>query len=249
MSIYRFLDRAAAAMAGSALILSGFAVPASAQQTGTRLGRVVPRTKPDVVFNLMAECFTARHPAMAASYLRQLPGSAEQELAFNAVTGAMEICLNSRDFDFEGGELVTDRDRVHRGLAYFIVRAQAKSLPVTLPGEGMRPWFAAELPSIPESARFALGIEKFGHCVVARNWATARSLVMADPGSKDEKAAQKALLPDMQACVNLGDSLQVDKRLLGHVLGDAMYHVALESARQRIKTSVSGSPPQGEDAT
>jgi hypothetical protein len=202
---------------------------ASAQQTGTRLGRVIPRTKPELVFNLTAQCFVGRYPKQAAEFLELLPDTPEQERKFNQMSGALDVCLDRPDqFVFEGDELEFRMGRFHRGIGYFMVRKNQAQVPAALPVEsGSQPWFRAKLAAPSTTYAGALGSELFGHCVVTRNWPGSRALVLAKTGSSEEKNATKALRADMDACLPVGESLFIDKRVVQHVIGDAMYHIAV----------------------
>ena len=202
---------------------------AAAQQTGTRLGRVIPRTKPEVVFNLTAQCYVARYPKQAAEFLELLPDTPEQERKFNQMSGGFDVCLDRPDqFVFEGDELEFRMSRFHRGIGYFMVRKNQAKLPSTNPAPAdSQPWFRAKLATPSTTYSGALGSELFGHCVVTRNWAGSRALVLAKTGSSEEKNAVKALRADMDACLPVGESLFIDKRVVQHVIGDAMYHIAI----------------------
>ena len=215
----------AIALGAGILTLPGIA---DAQQTGTRLGTFIPKTKPELVFNRMAQCYAARHHGQAAEFLNFLPGTAEQDRKFNDMNGALDVCLDQPNFVFEGQELEFDINRFHRGIAYFMVIANQPRLPVTLPvASDSQPWFRARLSGVTSADAGALGLEQFGHCVVLRNWSGTRALVLAKTGSKAETNAYNALQADMNACLSVGQTLKIDKRLVQHVIGDAMYHIAI----------------------
>ena len=201
---------------------------ADAQQTGSRLGTVIPRTKPELVFNRMAQCYAARYQRQAAEFLDILPGTAEQDRKFNDMNDALDVCIDQPNFVFEGQELEFDINRFHRGIAYFVVMANQSRLPMALPvASDSQPWFRAKLSGVTSANAGVLGIEQFGHCVALRNWNGSRALVLAKTGSKDETNAHKALQVDMNACLSVGQTLKIDKRLVQHVIGDAMYHIAI----------------------
>ncbi len=204
------------------------AMPAAAQRTGSRLGTSIPRTKPELVFNRMAQCYAERYQRQAAEFLAIFPGTDEQNRKFNAMSAALDVCLDQQDFVFEGSELEFDITRFHRGTAYSMVMENQARLPMTLPvAPDSQPWFHANPSGVTSANAGDLGVEQFGHCVALRNWSGSRTLVLATTGSKEEKAAQKALQPDMNACLTVGETLKVDRRLIQHVIGDAMYHVAI----------------------
>lgn len=214
----------ALALAAGLLMLP---VTAAAQQTGSRLGNVIPRTKPELVFNRMAECYAERYARQANEFLDLLPGSAEQERKFKDMNDALDVCIDQPNFVFEGQELAFDISRFHRGIAYFMVMENQARLPLALPvASASAPWFRIKARSVTADAG-ELGIEEFGHCVALRNWSGSRALVLAKTGSKDETNARKALQLDMNACLSLGETLKIDKRLVQHVVGDAMYHIAI----------------------
>jgi hypothetical protein len=200
----------------------------SAQQTGSRLGTFIPKTKPELVFNRMAQCYAEKHQRQATEFLDLLPGTAEQDRKFNDMNAALDICINQPNFVFEGQELEFDINRFHRGIAYFVVVGSEARLPTSLPvASDTQPWFRAKLNGVTSANTAALGVEQFGHCVVLRNWSGSRALVVAKTGSKAEATAYKALQNDMNACLSVGQTLKIDKRLVQHVIGDAMYHIAI----------------------
>lgn len=199
-----------------------------AQQTGTRLGTVIPRTKPELVFNKMAECYVARYQRPAARFLDILPGTRQQDVTFNEMNGALDICLNQHNFVFEGHELEFEINRFHRGIAYLMVLANREAVPAALPDAGnSEPWYRAKMVPGHGADLSALGIEQFGHCVAQRNWAVSRELVLAKEGSKQAKVAMNALQKDMNACLTVGSQFKIDKRLVAHVVGDAIYHISI----------------------
>jgi len=217
------------AIASTAIAALAMVGVASAQQTGTRLGRVIPRTKPELVFNLTAQCFVGRYPKQAAEFLELLPDTPEQARKFNQVSGALDVCLDRPDqFVFEGDQLEMRMSRFHRGIGYFMVLKNQAQVPAAMPAAaGSQPWFRAKLATQDSIYSGALGMELFGHCVVTRNWTGSRALVLAKTGSPEEKRATKALQEDMNACVESGQSFGIDKRIVQHVIGDAMYHIAV----------------------
>jgi hypothetical protein len=217
---------AKAAVVIAAVVIVGVA---SAQQTGTRLGRVIPRTKPELLFNLVAQCYVGRYPKQAAEFLELLPDTPEQDRKFNQLNGSLGVCMARPDqFVFEGDELEFRMGRFHRGLGYFMVKKNQAQVPAALPVEaGSQPWFRAKLATPNSTYTGALGAELFGHCVVTRNWAGSRALVLAKTGTSEEKNATKALREDMNACLPVGQSFEIDKRIVQHVIGDAMYHIAI----------------------
>jgi hypothetical protein len=227
----RSSNRWARSAAKAAVVISALAMVgiASAQQTGTRLGRVIPRTKPELVFNLMAQCYVGRYQRQAAEFLELLPETSEQERKYYQMSGSLDVCLDRPDrFVFEGDELEFKMNRFHRALGFFIVVKNRAQLPLTLPVIADRqPWFRAKLPKAATAYSGPLGTELFGHCVVTRNWAGSRALVLAKTGSSEEKNAVKTLRDDFDACLPVGQSFGIDKRIVQHVIGDAMYHIAI----------------------
>jgi hypothetical protein len=205
----------------------------NAQATGSRLGpRTIPRTKPELVFDKMMNCFVTRHRSRGEQYMEHIPGSLEQDRAYASLSGALDVCLSQPDLIFEGQELVFGNDRLHRGLGYFLLRERPSDVPLTLPGSvDQVPWYRGRLESVSQHSAFAIGVERFGHCVVTSNWADSRQVVFNKVQSKEAKAATKALQTAMNSCLLEGESLTIDPRLFPHVLGDAMYHIM---ARQRV---------------
>lgn len=216
-----------AVVVGVAALL-GSAATVHSQPTGTRIGTSIPRTKPELVFNAMAQCYVARFPKTTAEFLAAVPGSYEQSQAYAKMEGALGVCLNQPKLVFEGGELQVETDRLHRGLAFYMLRAQAEKLPATAPAaQDDRPWFRTKIEEGSSYNGFAIGVEKFGRCVAIADWTQSRALVLAQPGSKDEANALKQLRPVMDNCLTQGARINIDRRLVQHVIGDAMYHLGI----------------------
>ena len=214
---------------GFAALICG-TVAAQAQPTGTRIGTSIPRTKPELVFNAMAQCYVARYPEQTAQFLAAVPGSYEQDQSYAKMEGAMSVCLNQPKLVFEGGELQVQIDRLHRGLAFYMLRAHADKLPLSAPAtQDDRPWYRIKIEEGSSYNGFAVGVEKFGRCVAIADWSQAKTLVMASPGSKEEAGALKQLQPVMENCLNQGARINIDRRLVQHVIGDAMYHLGIAS--------------------
>lgn len=200
----------------------------AAQQTGTRMGTVIPRTKPELVFNKMAECYVARYQRQAARFLDILPGTRQQDVEFSSMNGSLDLCLSQHNFVFEGQELQFEINRFHRGIGYFMVLANRETVPLSAPpAAASDPWFRIKMVPGHGADLAALGVEQFGHCVVKRNWPVARELVLAKDGSKQAKSAMNALQADMNACAAAGTQFKIDKRLVAHVVGDAIYHISV----------------------
>lgn len=218
-------------LAQIALVIAAQAIPlapAQGQPTGTRLGKSIPRTKPELVFNAMAECYVARYPKQSAEFLAAVPGSYEQSKLFAKMDGALSVCLNQPKLVFEGGELQIETDRFHRGLALYMLRAHADKLPTSAPAKiDEKPWYRTKIQEGASYSGFAIGVEQFGKCVAISNWQVSSQLVLAKPGSKEESTAYKVLKPEMDNCLSQGARLNIDRRLIQHVVGDAMYHLAI----------------------
>jgi hypothetical protein len=210
-----------------ALFLCSFPALASAQVTGSRLDPAVQRTDPERIFTFMIDCYVKRYTPDAVRFLTLLPGSSAENKRFANITGALEVCLSSRDIVFEGGFLEAASPRYRRALAKTLVAAHADLVPDLLTPTDAKPWFAPRVAGTTDFNIATLSVEEFGDCVARRDWASARAVALAKPKSGAEKRALAVLSSSMGPCVPARQSMTIEREMLAPVVSEAVYHIAV----------------------
>jgi len=221
-----------ALLAAISLALAGFAADAHAQRTGTRMGRNATNTQRDAnaVIVIIGNCLAQRRPGLVRRWFDLLPGSQEEHALLDSQEGDFDVCISDDQLILGGGRLLTyspRRLRVPTALAMVqraLSRAPARS-PVPASAD---PWFAAVLNSLPPGStvdRGSLLAQEFGHCLAVTNWAAARDLLGARPGSPDETRAFQALTPILGRCLPQGLTLEITPKSVREYLAEPFYHL------------------------
>ena len=219
-------------LAAISLALAGFAAEAQAQRTGTRMGRNATNTERDAaaIVVIIANCLAQRRPALVRRWFNLLPGSAEEMALLDSQEGDFGVCINDDQLILGEGRLLTYSARRLRIPAALAMAQRALSrAPATSPvPAGTEPWFVAALNSLPPGAtvdRGSLLAQEFGHCLAVTNWAAARELIGARPGSSDETRAFQALTPILGSCLPRGLSLEINPKSLREYLAEPFVHL------------------------
>lgn len=208
--------------------LAVFAISADAQRTGSRIGKTIPRTQPELVFDAMTNCFLKKHEKFARKLLLSAPGSAEETKIMNSISGALDLCINQPDLVFLGQQLEFETNRFRRAVATGLLRKHAIQVPEILPVNDQRKYWTSErLSSFVEYDSVAIEIAQYGQCVVSKNWSMAKALVLSPNGSEAAKRASKELKQPLESCLKPDATLSIDRRLLAHLIGEGMYYQLL----------------------
>lgn len=206
------------------------ALPVAAQRTGTRIGRTIPSTKPELIFDAMSKCYVNSYTEKAQRFLATIPGSPEEASVANSMVDALEVCLNDPKLVFQGSGIYLEPDGLRRSLSTALVRKQSEKLPAAAPaGEVNRVWSADEIRSAGGFSSGTIAVVGYSQCVALTDWASARRLVLAQPESKDAKAAIKAIKPAFDSCLDSRTPIKIDQKLLAHVVGQGIYYLSLKS--------------------
>lgn len=224
-------------LAAALVVLAGFGADASAQRTGTRMGRNATNTQRDAnaIILIIGNCLAQRRPALVRRWLNLLPGSAEEHALLDAQEGDFDVCISDDQLILGGGRLLTyspRRLRIPTALAMAqraLSRAPARS-PVPASAQ---PWFVGPLNALPPGStidRGSLLAQEFGHCLVVTNWPSARALLAARPGSADEADAFRALSPTLGSCLQQGLTLEITPKSVREYVAEPFYHVLAAAA-------------------
>lgn len=157
-------------------------------------------------------CVAAERGDWARSTLALPYLSREQVVAAHTVLSGRADCQSSEvmEFDFHASQLVG-------GLAEHFLRADLANADV------------ARLAQLNDQSLAASGLaprneyEDLGLCVVQRDPAAARALVLTDPGSGAETSAATRVTANVAPCVYQGQSMRLDVPALRALVATALY--------------------------
>jgi hypothetical protein len=201
--------------------------PAFAQKTGSRLGSTATKSDAPKVFDAVMDCYVSKYPKTVVRLLAMVPGSPEEMKLQASIKGALGVCKDSNTkLVSNANELQTSNDRVRRTLAVKMLQRNPAVIPAGLPSDAPKSSpVEIKLIGVSSHDADAMNILRFGHCVVTKDWALARNLVLAKTGSKQEKAARSAIATVMPACITVGATLDIDPVLIQPLIGDAVYQI------------------------
>jgi hypothetical protein len=211
------------------------AAPASAQWTGSRIGRDANEGDVAAALQKAADCMVQRQPAKVEGWLATLPGTREESAHIDKMTEDAATCLGSDRHLVLAGKEVTFSPRTMRQLlAVAMANRALRASPATpaLDPDG-QPWFAEALGLLPPGTRLdvqALAMGDFGHCVAVRDWAGSRALLLSAPGSSDERAALKKLTPSLGPCLTEDSKLTLTAGNIRAILAEPVYHLVRNAA-------------------
>jgi hypothetical protein len=207
------------------------ATPVLAQRTGTKIGRTAGEKDGAAALAIIADCLLGRHPALAATWLATLPGTAEERKLLIGISDDLGDCMSmDRLLVLEnksvGFQPVSLRIPIAMALA---TKALARLPRNYAPDPAAPPWFEAKLKTHLAGAkidRVSLARDDYGHCVATRKWAGSRDLLLSKPGSPEEGAAIRQLRPVLGPCLTEGSTLQLTPANIRLMLAQPVYHLA-----------------------
>jgi hypothetical protein len=171
-----------------------------------------------------AECLVDAKSNIVTNFLALFPGSSDA--ARQAGYLSKIECVSSATGAYE----VTYSPEILRGALYkaLYVRDFADRVP----------GLAATSPDFhvdtaggrPEDARDYVVMRQFAECVVRKDTAAARALVLAPTESSGEAAAFRDLQPDLSPCFVQGGSAQISKSAFTGLVAEALYRLSIPNA-------------------
>jgi hypothetical protein len=202
------------------------AMPAMAQQTGTRLDRnrgavgsvsSTDTTSAIIAANVFAQCVARREGKTMRKALDHPFTSAEQSRAIQRTWKRFEGCLgNAREFD----SLALSQILSAGGGAEWFVRSELKNVDLSSL-DGMTDEAIEKTAFRPRTL-----LEDLGLCIVRRSPERARALIGTEPTTAAENAAFKAIVPDIGPCVTQGSELKLNTPNLRAVIAYALYRAS-----------------------
>lgn len=203
------------------------ASPADAQRTGSRFGKNATEQDLPKAMRLMAECTVERRAGMVRSWFDTLPGTVEEDRILTNEVSDLALCFDDRMLVVDGRTIVVKAKMVRFPLALAMARRQLRSTSAAPTIDKDLPWFAPKLASLNKDAvldRTALGLQDFGHCVAASDWANARALVLSEEGSPEQASAITALTPVLGPCLQSDVRIKLTAANLRNALAEPMVH-------------------------
>ena len=227
----RILPRLAVGLALAAQLLCT-AGPASAQRTGSRIGRDAEIGNAEdaaALTQTIANCLADRRRDFVRRWFAKLPGSQDEFAFVKKEEGDLAICMEDRQLVSDGRELsFTPRSlRVPTARA-MVVRMVAEAPPASPMPPDSDPWFLPLLSGLPAGAevdRPGLGFQDFGHCVATRSWPATLALLASKPDSAEQAAAVRRLMPVLGPCLTEDIKITLTPANLRDVLAEPVYHI------------------------
>jgi hypothetical protein len=221
------------------LLILSFVAPsdAFAQRTGSRMGRNAVNGRRDAytLIAIIGTCLAERRPALVRRWFGLLPGSREEAALLDSQGDDLGVCMSDDQLILGDGRILTytpRRLRVSTALA--MARRGLSDAPAQSPlSRDSDPWFVAPLASLASGStidRASILGQEFGHCLVVTDWASARALLAARDGSRDERSAFHALIPVLGGCLPQGMQIGADAKGVREFIAEPFYH-AIASAR------------------
>jgi hypothetical protein len=221
------------AAALAAVLTLALTSPAEAQRTGTRVGKNAGTADMPKAMRIMAECTVDRRAPMVRSWFDTLPGSAEENRIFTKALDDLGLCFDHEMLVVDGKAIEVKVGMVRFPLALAMARRQLR-LNSAVPAVAKDiPWFAPMLAGLEKNAkvdRVALGLQDFGHCVAASDWANARALVLSEEGSPEQKRAVAALMPILGPCLQSEVQIKLTPANLRIAVAEPMVHMLASSS-------------------
>ncbi|HYJ82823.1 MAG TPA: hypothetical protein VEW26_08280, partial [Allosphingosinicella sp.] len=217
---------------GMAIAVQLAAAPASAQRTGSRIGRnaeVGSAEDAAALTAIVADCIAERRKDFVRRWFAKLPGT-QAELAFiRKEEGDLAICMDNKEVIADGRVLNLTPRSLRLPTARAIIARMVESAPAQspVPPDG-DPWFLpllAGLPADTEVDRPALAFQDFGHCVATRSWRASLALLASSPGSADQAGAVRRLTPALGPCLTDDVKITITPANLRDILAEPVYHI------------------------
>lgn len=224
---------AASLLALAVVIAAAVPTDASAQRTGTRLGKTATKYDTDETIALVTACMAERRNAISREILSTLPGTDAEYRVMLRSEGPLGICMDDRKFVLDGKLL----EFTSRALRPSLGVAVARRLIASSNGKGTvrandKPWFADALEAVPEGASLdtpMLALFEMGDCLLTRESAGAMELVMSEPGKGGQGPAMRKLIPHLSHCVVAGQEVEITPEVLRFAVAEPLVHRFVET--------------------
>jgi len=207
---------------------------ASAQRTGTRIGRDATPEDAAAAMEILADCTVDRRADFVRKWFDLLPGTPGEFRLLKSQEADLSACMESNVLVMDGKRLEFKAASMRYPVAAAWGRRHLAEGPAGSPAPVTSdPWFLARMKELPAGAsldRAALVLQDFGHCVAVHEWAGARALLLSKPGSFEQREAIAKLTPVLGPCLSENVEIALTPENLRRVLAEPVYHIVTASA-------------------
>lgn len=214
----------------TAAMIAAAAAPtdASAQRTGTRIGKTATKYDTNETMALVTACMAERRNAISREILSTLPGTDAEYRVMLRSEGPLGICMDDERFVLDGKKLEFTSRALRPSLGVAVARQLiAGSNGAATVKASDKPWFAEALDTVPEGAELdtpLLALFEMGDCLVSRESAGAIELVMSEPGKGGQGPAMRKLIPHLSHCVVAGQEIEITPEVLRFAVAEPIVH-------------------------
>lgn len=211
-------------------VMAAATVPtdASAQRTGTRIGKTATKYDTSETIALVTACMAERRNQISREILDTLPGTEAEYRVMLRSEGPLGTCMDDERFVLDGKKLEFTGRALRPSLGVAMARRQiAGSNGAASVRASEKPWFAAALDALPDDASLdapLLALFEMGDCLVNRESAGAIELVMSEPGKGGQGPAMRKLIPHLSHCVVAGQEIEITPEVLRYAVAEPIFH-------------------------
>jgi hypothetical protein len=176
-------------------------------------GALTPQDNARLTLSQFARCVMQKQRSPAIQAIKLPPWAADERKALVAI--ADDRCLAN-------GELTIPPDLLRGAMFQELYRERYASGPPALPAVPID-FTDGEKAPLPPEAAVEVAMRQFGDCVARRDVADSHALVLAGPGSQQEKDAINKLLPHFSACLVQGAKWQITKSVISTLMAEVLY--------------------------
>lgn len=202
--------------------------PASAQMTGSRLGKNATTHDAKAVFDNMVRCVGERSPKYAHQVMQLLPGSPSEYKKIFGNEGDLGMCMDDQNRRLvlpDGVEMTINARMFRTNLANVMARQELRGVDAAKLAQAPA-WSLATYGSETGGDAMQLALFTIGDCVVAAKPVEAAAFVQNGAKSSKGTAAMKQIIPILGTCVPQGTNLKMTTEMLSVALSEPIYHRA-----------------------
>jgi len=201
---------------------------ASAQRTGTRIGKTATKYDTNETMALVTACMAERRNGISREILSTLPGTDAEYRVMLRSEGPLGICMDDERFVLDGKKLEFTGRALRPSLGVAVARQliSASNGAATVRASD-KPWFADALDAVADGAELdtpLLALFEMGDCLVSRESTGAMELVMSEPGKGGQGPAMRKLIPHLSHCVVTGQEIEITPEVLRFAVAEPIVH-------------------------
>ena len=211
-------------------VMAAATVPtdASAQRTGTRIGKTATKYDTSETIALVTACMAERRNQISREILDTLPGTEAEHRVMLRSEGPLGICMDDERFVLDGKKLEFTGRALRPSLGVAVARQliSASNGAATVRASD-KPWFADALDAVADGAELdtpLLALFEMGDCLVSRESTGAMELVMSEPGKGGQGPAMRKLIPHLSHCVVTGQEIEITPEVLRFAVAEPIVH-------------------------